>query len=415
MKNIANTIEDLLEILAGLQGQAKIQIESSDATIMYSIARQVFKGIALTDRQFALMKDKLQIYRNQFTALDYDFDRAVDTLRLPLRHIDRSKYIKIVDTHDVFDNQVYESYKSKWKWIKVRFPFSKKMIMTLDYIPKKDYYHEKGSHEHYYRLTEQSVYNIIKSFKDKEFKIDQLLIDMFNTISKINNEKEKFVPSIVHNKIVNCNPRTIEHLTLELGEPTNYNLFRYKDRSLMYGIHHFDINELEDSLSNVSLLTKKIINRTKSNFLVNSNEYSFDSAVQSLFELERFPLLVVIGSSEPLEQLKFIHTSFNNIDNLNQSVLFRLDNNQNKMFNDYVKDNNINNSLDKNTEIVYISNDKLPKTLFKSNINFKAVLLPQSFRNNNKVRLFLNNNDFIMHYDSDISPMMRNDICQLVN
>ena len=172
MKNVANTIEDLLEILAGLQGHCKMQINSSDANIMHSIARQVFKETALTDRQFALMKEKLQVYRDQFTALDYDFDKAVETLRQPLRHIDRSKYIKIVDTLDVYGELPYEAHKKKWKWIKVRFPFSKKTILLLYNIPKKDYHHNKGSHEHCYKLTEQNIYNVIKCFKDKEFEID---------------------------------------------------------------------------------------------------------------------------------------------------------------------------------------------------------------------------------------------------
>ena len=58
MKNVANTIEDLLEILAGLQGQGQIQIDPNDATIMHSVARQTFKGTALTDRQYNLMKEK---------------------------------------------------------------------------------------------------------------------------------------------------------------------------------------------------------------------------------------------------------------------------------------------------------------------------------------------------------------------
>jgi len=415
MKNVANTVEDLLEILAGLQGQSKIQIDSSDATIMFSIARQVFKGTALTDRQYALVKEKLQNYRNQFTALEYNFDLSLDTLRLPLRHIDRSKYVKIVDTQDVYTSMPYESHKQKWKWIKIRFPFSKKTITILDNIPKKDYYHSKGSHEHYYKLTEQNVYSIIKSFRDKEFEIDPLLIKMFDIISEINNKKEHFVPSILDNKILNCNPRTVTHLISELGEPANHNLFKYKDRALMYGIHHFDSTELEKSLKNISTLTKKIINRSKPNFLVNSNNYDFDLVVDSFFELDRFPLLVILGSNNSLEELKFVHNSFSSIDNTSQSVLFRLDNDSNKSFNDYIKNNNINNRLDNHTKVVYISNEKLPKTLLKSNMKFKSVLLSQSYRTNNKIKLFLNNVDFVMHYDSDISPMMRNDICQLVN
>ena len=49
------------------------------------------------------------------------------------------------------------------------------------------------------------------------------------------------------------------------------------------------------------------------------------------------------------------------------SVLFRLDNDADGAeFNQYIKRNNLNNLVDNNTKIVYISNNKIPKPmLFK--------------------------------------------------
>ena len=66
MSNYLHTIEDCLEVIAGLSCNTSIEIEKSDKTIMYSIARQVYKGSALTDKQFALMKTKLAAYKSQF-------------------------------------------------------------------------------------------------------------------------------------------------------------------------------------------------------------------------------------------------------------------------------------------------------------------------------------------------------------
>ena len=52
-------LEDCLEHLAGLrESPVKFTIEQTDFTIMNSIARQCFKGMALTDRQSALMQEK---------------------------------------------------------------------------------------------------------------------------------------------------------------------------------------------------------------------------------------------------------------------------------------------------------------------------------------------------------------------
>ena len=39
------TVEDYLEVLAGLQGNDKIKIVQEDCTILYSIARQVFLSL----------------------------------------------------------------------------------------------------------------------------------------------------------------------------------------------------------------------------------------------------------------------------------------------------------------------------------------------------------------------------------
>src|SRR5210317_1214184 len=114
MNSIA-TIEDLLEAAAGMSQHFKIQLESTDITIMHSIARQVFKGTALTDRQFTLMQEKLSRYKDQFKE-SCDFDSAVKSLRQPLREIDRNKYIKLVSTPDVYTDTPYESYKEKWQW-----------------------------------------------------------------------------------------------------------------------------------------------------------------------------------------------------------------------------------------------------------------------------------------------------------
>ena len=63
-----DTIEDCLEILAGFRKESDgFSLMKEDYTIMHSIARQTFRGTALTDRQFALMQTKLLSYQDQYT------------------------------------------------------------------------------------------------------------------------------------------------------------------------------------------------------------------------------------------------------------------------------------------------------------------------------------------------------------
>ena len=91
---LENTVEDCLEILAGFRKESdKLSLMKEDYTIMHSIARQVFKGTALTDRQLALMQTKLLAYKDQFDNADIPLE--INKLRHPLRKINRDKYVKL--------------------------------------------------------------------------------------------------------------------------------------------------------------------------------------------------------------------------------------------------------------------------------------------------------------------------------
>mgnify|MGYP000650837123 CR=1 FL=1 len=360
MKNVANTIEDLLEILAGLKDQSKIQIESTDATIMHSIARQVFKGTALTDRQFALMKEKLQTYRDHFVALEYDFDRAIDSLRQPLRHIDRSKYIKIVHYPDDIP---YED-NGRGKFIKVRFPFSKNLIMSLDKIEKKEgeYYHTKGSHEHYYKLTERNAFNIIKAFKEKNFKIQEELLDLFETLEDLELNKHKYIPGVYNGKLEHIPQNAIDHLHRQVPEG---NILGYYDRRHLFGLHHFE--NIDETLFKANSLTANIASRKTSKVLIKPSKYDLNELISSLFDLHRFPLVVILNENDAGSYLADLHNCLRNVIPAEEmSVMFRLDNKHGEEFNQYVRDNKLNNLVAENTKVVYISSNKVPKPLVQS-------------------------------------------------
>lgn len=408
MINEIATIEDLLEILAGLRSDHKIEIEKSDATIMYSIARQVFNGTALTDRQYSLVEEKLQKYKSQFLN-EHNFDIAINQLKYPLREIDRSKYIKIVSHEEmVGPNNVYESYKQDWKWIKVRFPFSKKLILCLEKISKKDYHHEKGSHIHYFKFTEKNTYDLVNVFKDKNFTIDTELLEHYSKINMFVENHTDFLPGIKDYTLVNFLPISKKAFENSIGEPSIKNLYKFKDRKFLYGIHFFDEAEVDKSLENVSALTKKIVNRTKQSIFVNNSKFTIEQLTTSISELERYPLLVILDNEDAYEKLSELYAQFSLVlPSQSQSVMFRLDNKDNKKFNDFVRNNNLNNVVDKDTKIVYINKEKIPKPLLKTNIYFNAALYTNSIRPTQRIGMYLNSIDLTIHYDENVSQFMR--------
>jgi hypothetical protein len=116
------TIEDYIEILAGIQESHKFDIDRSDYSLVTSLAKQTFKGTGLTDRQYDLTKLKLLEYKEQFESNGMsNIEHNLDNLRIPIRSIDRSRWVRIVEIEDK-------------DYIAVRFTFNKKLISALECI-----------------------------------------------------------------------------------------------------------------------------------------------------------------------------------------------------------------------------------------------------------------------------------------
>jgi hypothetical protein len=87
--------------------------------------------------------------------------------------------------------------------------------------------------------------------------------------------------------------------------------------------------------------------------------------------------------------------------------MFRLDNNTNSDFNDYVRDQKINNPLDTNTKIVYINNtSSVPKPLVMSDWRPCSALMISSLRPHSKVGSYIDDIDLVIHYDEEPSQLL---------
>lgn len=397
-----DTIEDCLELLAGLKQGATMQINSSDATIMHSIARQVFKGTALTDRQFLVMQEKLQSYKNQFTALGYDFDNTITRLRQPLRSIDRTKYIKIVTTAEmVGPDGIYEEYKQNWQWLKIRFPFNKSNIASLSEITNVlDYYHVRGTHEHYFPYTERNLINLLDRFLIKEFIIDQDIINVYYAAKDIENNSQEFLSGIYDLKLKNIRTDLQPYIDNELGQLNKDNLIQFVDRRFRLGLNYIDLKTPVTSI-------EKIAYRSDITYHSKPSEESIQEVLTNLWNLKRFPMLVILEEAHAETQLYEMANYFRDIMNPDeQSVLFRLEN-PDAGFNQLIKDRKLNNWVDNTTKVVYISNSKLPKIIV--NNEWKPCV---TFSYNSLMDRFVDfyvkfNCDLVVYREETVSPFRR--------
>lgn len=400
-----NTVEDYLELMAGLKEGPKFELERADYNLVTSLARQVFKGTALTDRQYDLAKTKILYYKDQFDNVD-----GIENLRMPVRSIDRARWIKIVDYPG---NNVYEAHKTH-DWIAVRFVFNKKLISLIETIRStdKDAIYDKVEKIHYFSLTERNIFNIMNALKDKNFDVDPALQEKYEIIKEMHNNKNKHIPGIYGLKLKNLHRRAFDYIISDIGTPTSDNLALFKDREELYGLKHFDEVELQQSISRLSTLSQKIIKRSTRAVLVNSNTYNFNMLSETMLELNRLPILIILNSNTDYDELVSTYNSFKHVVPEDKfSVLYRKDNTteQEQAFNSYIANNNLNNSLDTNPSVVYISKDKFPKTLLKTDWRPKVAVMfgSESYMTNNKLQSYISELDLVVHYDTDISPFLK--------
>lgn len=397
------TAEDCLELLIGLRTQDKFEIESSDYTLLHSIGRQVYRGISMTDRQHELIKEKLLKYKNQFVALNYDVETYMNHVRMPLRTIDRARWIKIEEYNGV-------------PCIAVRFVFQKKLITQMEHIKNtlEEIHYDKENKTHYFQFNEKSVYELVSTFSEERgFEIDSFLKEYYKKLEHMKNNKDEYLPGIYGLKLKNLHEKSFNYAISSMGEPSKDNLFQFYDQRDRLGLYHFDKDEVEQSLKGLMTLSKKIVSRSMNHVLVSPKEYTVDNLAESILELYRFPLIVVLNEKSCYDELVKFHRAFNGIiSNSSCSVMFRLDNADGSDFNEYIRRNELNSPVDKNTKIVYINNNKIPKPLLKSDWNpLTAITTQSSYKGgSNKVDVYLSNLDLVIHYDNEASPWMRKSI-----
>lgn len=399
-KNIY-TLEDCIEAITGTVQEGSPLGISVDDQILLSLARQVRRGIALTDRQAALATEKVLKFKEVFLKHNVtDINFVVSQTRLPLRSVDRSKSITI------------DSFKPKIDTaIKIRFPFNKKLMLFLNEIVNNfdskhtDYYHEKGTHDHYIRLTEPNIEKVVDAFSKKNFFIEPELFTLYEEIKDIKNHPEKYIPGVFKDTLMNMPQTAIDLIESDLGKINYKTRLLYRDRSIRYGISYYDYQIPGHSVA------EKIATRKSPEVLVSPN-IDLSTLIESLVDLHRAPILVLINDlnkdAEKLTETRRFHEEFSKyFSNSEQSVLFRVDNIPNTYtVNDYIKENSLNNWVDETTKVVYISKSRLPNLLITGVWKPITSVSMTSDTSNPQIKDYVKNAcDLIVYRDSYISNM----------
>jgi hypothetical protein len=379
-----------------------VKLDSSDYALVNSLAKQVYKKLGFTDRQYELARLKIREYADQFDD-DFDVETVCSTLKYPLREIDRSRWIRLVEIDGVAS-------------IAVRFVFQKKLISKIEMVKQrvKENSYDAQNKIHNFAFSEYTVHAIITAFKDAGFDIQQELIEYYDKLEHMINNKKDHLPGVYGYDLKNLHEKSFNYAVSSVGTPDKNTLHKFYDRKEQLGLYHFEQDILEQSLRLLTPLTRKIVERKLMQVQVDPKKYTVDNVAETILELDRFPLLVVISERNCYDELSKFHKAFNGVvSNTQCAVLFRMDNTtETAHFNDYIKDNNLNNLVDNDTKIVYISSSKFPKPLLKNNWYPQTAITTYSgySGSNNKVDGFLDTLDLVIHYDTESSSWKRNRI-----
>ena len=188
--------------------------------------------------------------------------------------------------------------------------------------------------------------------------IDKELTEVYNLITEIRSNKHLYVPGIYDMELQNVDDNMKLLMEAEVGPLSKDTFLKYVDRKFKYGLEHIDAF---DPMTSV----EKLACRQGIEYNNKPSQQTLELLLTALWELDRFPMLVILEDRLAEDQLYEFANHYRDIlDPQQQSVLFRLEE-KNAGFNQLIKDRKLNNWVDKDTKVVYISKSKLPKLLVK--------------------------------------------------
>lgn len=387
------TCETVIHFLAGtreIPGIDYPKLDRSDYNLINSFSRQLARRIAFTDRQYELAKAKIDYYADQLPGLD--LETIKETIELPIREIDRARWIDInEDANEIL----------------IRFTFSKKLISNIEtlkkHIDSDAWNYDKENKTHTVKYTERNLFDVVESFKDKNFELKPLVKELYNKLNELN--LEDYVPGVYDYQVKNMPQKGIDFITKELGSPSQDNLLLYKDRSIRYGLEYFD-QELEQHLTQANPIVSAIANRKTKSVIVHKDYVNIEDLILALEDLKRLPAIIVLPASDAHDVLVTIHERIKNIiPSKDISTMFRLENDgsDGSYLNEYIKKEQINNPLAINTKIVYTLENKVPKPLLKSEFDPMSLLVISVGSSPLALRKLLGcygDKDLVIHYGS---------------
>lgn len=363
----------------------KDQLPKRDSRILVSLARQLNSGLFLTENQGKL---SVKIIKENLTSIKNVIPDIENILNQNIWSKNFRIFLKIRKIFlDTKNNELFH----------VQFSFNTKIKDKISKFGSKiDGTLIVNGNIYTFLLTEKNISIVIGNLKNEDFEIDEKIMNFYQEIKKIEKNQEK-----TFDIFSSTNEKLKKILQDEIGDISKDNILLLQDRKIKYQY------TIAEKLPNLPL--NNLASRTNRNVWVNPNKFSFEEIISFLLTLKRFPLMVIFDgydNTEDLKNLKILEKSlkFHNLEK-NIGIYFRYDNGLEICeFNKLISSLSYNSILDDQTNIVGLSNSKLPKFLIKNQWKPNSIISFTSRFKGNKIHTYTTDVDLIMYYvDQDPS------------
>lgn len=333
-----------------------------DLTVAVSFEGQIFSGIGFTEKQAALALRILSRYKDQLSeVLGKDVSSYINSpvYQLPLR-----KSVLNLRSISVIDHSSYG------RSIKVSFPYDESKITEIR-RNKSDLGFSVWDPElksWIFGLDERNIQFLMNFINGSGFEVDDEFKDYISQVTDVHKNIEKYVPMI---SIKDGTPLYVNQ-SKYVPPLTSVEIIPALFEARRAGITVWD-EAVSEYLTDADPFVMSFLSNNARVLEIDSSRYS----IHCLADLVKYttPTLFVIPGGSEYEKTKMIYEFLisQGYKNSDISVMFRLPSANGKSFNDFVKDNKLNNPVTENTKFVLVS-IKIPKPVIRSDIQFNSVI-----------------------------------------
>lgn len=355
------TIEDIVIYLR----LSKLNLPLWEQQLMSNIADQISQGSGLTEKQDVVVRRILGKNKyNISTSISQDISAFLEnpTYRNPIRKISYEKKISV------------KTYEDQNKNIRVVFPYSEDYVTQIrkhrdDCVGNRAEWNKEEKSWNF-ALSEGNIKFLMDFSQKNEFEFDEEFGNLVGQTKNIIADMEKYVTTLS----VDGSIPYLKNSNKFIPKLETENILEAIFESRKRGIFTWD--------DNISKFVDNIQNSVTKEFLKSAadEQMQVNPEIHSISSLEDVikymgPILFVIPGVEELEKLKeaFNYLKEIGIKNEEMSVVFRLPTETGGIFNNFVKEHQLNSPLTDQTRIVFVSG-KLPKPILKSKIKFHAII-----------------------------------------